>query len=152
MDVEPDIELGPVGKREDADALARFHSAVKQVPYLGKVVAGFPLSIFSAEGIIPLFCAGAFFVTPGAAKSSIKPAGAERIQQRCGFEQFAAALSSQTKGVSPIIESALVGVYDQSEAQFLRLGIAKLNHLLKLVAGVNVQQRERNRFGMKGLL
>jgi hypothetical protein len=43
VDVLPHVELGPVGQREHADALARVDLAVVEVPQLGALVLRVPL-------------------------------------------------------------------------------------------------------------
>src|SRR5262245_66321796 len=44
MDVVPDVELGPVGKREDADALALISPTVVDIPKLRALILRVPLS------------------------------------------------------------------------------------------------------------
>src|SRR5436309_67393 len=43
-DVLPDVELGPVGEREDAQVLARAEARVVEAPELGPLVARVPLT------------------------------------------------------------------------------------------------------------
>ena len=42
-----------------------------------------------------------------------------------------------------VLHALLVGMHDEIEAEPLRLGVAKLDHLAELPGGVDVQQRER---------
>ena len=49
LDVAPDVELGPVGDRERAHALAAPHDRVEQVPDLRPLVARLPLAELVAE-------------------------------------------------------------------------------------------------------
>ena len=45
VDVLPDVDLGPVRQRKDADALAGPDAAVQQVPQLGPLVLRIPLAL-----------------------------------------------------------------------------------------------------------
>src|SRR4029453_16136452 len=58
-DVLPDVELGPVRDREDADVLAFADARVVEVPQLGPLHARVPLAEVVAEGEDPLLRAAA---------------------------------------------------------------------------------------------
>ena len=49
VDVLPDVELGPVGEREDADGFALVDLGVVEVPQLRPLVLGVPLAELVAE-------------------------------------------------------------------------------------------------------
>src|SRR4029077_13186168 len=66
-DVLPDIELGPVRDREDADVLALADSRVVEVPELGPLHARVPLAEVVPEGEDPLLRAAALLVAPRSA-------------------------------------------------------------------------------------
>src|SRR5262252_7471333 len=70
-DVLPDVQLGPVGKRKDADMLAGPDPAVQQPPQLGPLQLGIPLTELVAEGEYSLLRAGLFFVAPRSAKGAV---------------------------------------------------------------------------------
>ena len=92
VDVVPDVELGPVREREDADALARSDAAVEQVPQLGPLVLRIPLALGVAEREDALLGARALLVAPRAAERRVEVARLERVEQRLGLQQAAAAL------------------------------------------------------------
>src|SRR6185369_16438963 len=50
VDVLPDIQLGPVGEREDTDTFPRLDTGVVQVPKLRALVLGVPAVVGAAEG------------------------------------------------------------------------------------------------------
>ena len=72
MDVVPDVELGPVGEREDADAFAGPDAAVKERPELGALILGVPLAGGVAEGEDALLGAGFLFVAARAAEGCVE--------------------------------------------------------------------------------
>src|SRR5205823_1431691 len=65
-DVVPDVGLGPVGQREDADLLARAVPAVVEVPQLGPLTPRLPLPESVAQAEDPLLSPGAFLVAAAA--------------------------------------------------------------------------------------
>ena len=86
MDVVPDIELGPVGEREDADAFAGADAAVEEGPQFGALVFRIPLASGVAEGEDALLGAGFFFVAARAAKGSVEAVSAKAVEEGLGFE------------------------------------------------------------------
>ena len=78
--------------------------------------------------------------------------GLERVEQRLGLEQPAAALRADEERLRAVGDRFLVGVDDQPRADLPRVPVAELDHLAELVGRVDVQQRERNRPGVERLL
>ena len=74
VDVLPDVEFGPVGEREDADALALIDAAVVEVPQFGALVLGVPLAEGVAEGVDALLGARFLFVAARAAEGRVEAA------------------------------------------------------------------------------
>ena len=72
VDVLPDVELGPVREREDADALALVDLAVVEVPQLGPLVLRVPLVELVAEGVDALLGARLLLVAAGAAERGVE--------------------------------------------------------------------------------
>ena len=72
VDVVPDVDLGPVREREDADALARADAAVQQVPELRPLVLRIPLALRVAEREDALLGARALLVAPRAAERRVE--------------------------------------------------------------------------------
>jgi hypothetical protein len=152
LDVAPDVDLGPVREREDADALARPDAAVQELPELRSLVLGIPLPVGVAKREDPFLGARALLVAPRAAESGVEVAGLERVEQRLGFQRAAAGLGPHKERLRPVSDRLGVGVDDQPGADLGRVPIAELDHLAELVRGVDVQQRERNGPRMKRLL
>ncbi len=152
MDVVPDVQLGPVGERKDADALALIEAAVVQVPEFGPLVLGVPLAEGVAEAVDALLGARFLFVAPRAAEGRVEVARAESVEQGARLQQAAALLSSQAERAGAVVDGLPIGVDDQPDADFRAESVAELDHLLELVSGVDVQQGKRDRAGVKGLL
>ncbi len=85
VDVLPDVHLGPVGKREDADAFAGVDARVVEVPKLGALVLGIPLAGTIAEGVDAFLGAGFFFVAARAAEGRGEAVVAQGVEQRLWF-------------------------------------------------------------------
>ena len=113
VDVVPHVELGPVGKRKHADALALVDAAVEEVPQLGPLVLGVPLAEAVAEGIDALLGARFFLVAARAAESRVEAACAERVQQGARLQQPAALLRAQAERAGAVVDGLAIGVHDQ---------------------------------------
>ncbi len=153
MDVVPDVELGPVGKREDADALAFVDAAVVEVPEFGPLILGVPL----AEGV-----AEASRRAPWRAISLRRGARRRmprRSRPRAGASSRARVFSRpqhfwvpRRNGIGAVVDGLLL-VWTISLAPIsAQKLVAELDHFLELVGGVDVQQGKRNRAGVEGLL
>ena len=125
---------------------------VEQVPELGALALRIPLAVRVADREDALLRARAFLVAPGAADGRVEVAGLQRVEQRLRLQQAAAALRADLERLRAVGDRFLVGVDDQPRADGLGHLVAELDHLAELVGGVDVQQRERNRPGIEGLL
>ena len=153
VDVLPDVELGPVRQREDADALARVEPAVEVVPQLR------PLPLWDPTG--PAGRA-ARTLAPWPA---IAPRRGERRRTRrrslpsCSASSSARVLSSPQQRCVPTangwVPSAIAASFVCTISRaptWCGVPVAELDHLAELVGRVDVQQRERNRPGIERLL
>ena len=102
LDVLPDVELGPVGERKNADGFALVHAAVKEVPQLRPLILGVPLPEGIAEGIDPLLGARLLFVAARAAESRVEAARRQGVEQGAGLQQAATFLRSQAKRIGAV--------------------------------------------------
>ncbi len=152
VDVLPDVHLGPIGKRKDAQALARMNARVKQIPQFGPLVLGIPLALFVAERKDALLGARFLLVAPCAADGRVETALPQAVEKSLCLQQAAAALGAQPERVRAIVDGFAIGVDDQLCADFGGVAIAKFDHLAKLVGGVDVQQREGDRRRVESLL
>src|SRR2546429_3284562 len=88
-DVLPDVELGPVGQREDADVLAAADAPVVDVPQLGALVARVPAAEVVAEREDALLGPRALLVAARAAERGVEPVLLDRVEQRYGLQPVA---------------------------------------------------------------
>src|SRR6185437_14916744 len=75
FDVLPDVEFGPVRERKDANVLPLVDPRIVDVPELGALIFGVPLTEFVAEGVNAFLGAGFFLVAARAAKSRVVAPG-----------------------------------------------------------------------------
>src|SRR3546814_2111097 len=78
-DVLPDVELGPVRDREDADALALRLAGVVEVPQFGALLLGIPAVRRRAEGENAFLGAALFLVAARAAEGDVETVEVERL-------------------------------------------------------------------------
>ena len=71
--------------------------------------------------------------------------GAEAVEEGLGFEVSAAALGAEFDGVGAVGEGFFVAPDDELEAEFGGVTVAEFEHLAEFIAGIDVEQRERNR-------
>jgi hypothetical protein len=88
-DIGPDVELGPIGQRENPDVLALMVAPVVQVPQLGTLRLRVPLAELVAEREHPLLGARLLLVTASAAERGVELVLADRPQQRDGLHRVA---------------------------------------------------------------
>src|SRR4051812_17912519 len=84
-DVLPHVELGPVGQREHADALAPALADIVQRPQLGPLALGVPAVVFVAEAEDALLGPALLLVPAGAAERRVEPVFVERLLQPLGL-------------------------------------------------------------------
>jgi hypothetical protein len=76
----------------------------------------------------------------------------QRIQQRLGLQQPAAALRIQRDRIRARCNRRLIPPHQQLRADGACHRIAERQHLRELESGIDVQQREGNRSGKEGFL
>ena len=155
LDVVPDVELGPVGEREHADVLAAPDPPVVEVPELGALRARVPLAEVVAEGEDALLRAGALLVAAGAAERGVEAALLDRVEQRLRLQPVArradlvlVPLLADAAGVDRVLDPG----GDQALAELADAALDVLHDLREVVAGVHVEDREREPAGAERLL
>src|SRR5437016_6059421 len=116
VDIEPDIQLGPIRKWEDTNAFTRPELAVEQSPYFGTLIFGVPLALGVTKRVDPLFGPRPFFVASRAANGSIEAALLQGGQHRLGLQKLAAPLRSQAERIGPFRQGFFVSVNDQARS------------------------------------
>jgi hypothetical protein len=142
VDVQPHVELGPVGQREHADALAGVDLAVVEVPELGALVLGVPLHLLVAKRVHALLGAGLLLVAAGPAEGGVVAPGLERLDQGLGLHGGAVLGGREVEGVHALGEGLLVGVDDEVEAVLAAEAVAIVEEVAKVPGGVDVEEGE----------
>src|SRR6478736_3786538 len=151
-DVLPDVELGPVAQREDADVLAAVDAPVVEVPQLGTLALGVPRAEVVAEGHDPLLGARALLIAPGAAERRVEAVLADRVEQRRRLQPVARGARAGLLDHAPGVDRLLHGGDDQALAELGHAAVAELEDLREVVPGVDVHEREREPRGAERLL
>ena len=89
QDILPDIHLGPVGDGEDTEVLAHGLTTIEDIPQLGTLILGIPLSELIAMTEETLFSARFLFITACSAYSSVEVVLFEGVQQRGSLQLIA---------------------------------------------------------------
>jgi hypothetical protein len=140
VDVLPDVELGPVGDREDPDLLALVDLGVVEVPELGSLVLGIPAMLRVAEGEDPLLGAGLLLVAAAAAERGVEAVLVERLLEGAEVHDVGVLLGPVRERADPIGEALLVDVDDHIEAELLDdVLVAELVHRLEVPGRVDME-------------
>src|SRR5262249_34170056 len=151
MDVEPDVELGPVGEREDAQALAFALAAVVEPPGLDALALGVPAMLRVAQRKYALLGARALLVAARAAESGIEAVQVERLAQRLRLHDVGVKLRAVGDWRNAALEPVRVGVNDEVEPELAHARVAERDHLAKFPGGVDVEKREGRLRGIERL-
>src|SRR5262249_22341422 len=129
MDVEPDVELGPVGEREDAQALAFALAAVVEPPGLDALALGVPAMLRVAQRKYALLGARALLVAARAAESGIEAVQVERLAQRLRLHHVGVKLRAVGDRRNAALEPVRIGVNDEVEPELAHARVAERDHL-----------------------
>ena len=116
MDVQPDVQLRPIRKREDANALPFVDFRIENVPKLRPLIFRIPLPVHVTKRINSFFRSRLLFVSPRSAECRVEPAFRKCIQQRFRLQEPATFLRSQQEGIGARFERFPVLVHDQFRA------------------------------------
>ena len=116
---------------------------VEDVPQLGALVLGVPLAEVVAQADDPLLGAGLLLVAPAAAEDAVEAVPGDGVEQRLGLQRVAGAVGplAQPAVVDPVLHRGDL----EAQPEPLDGGVAVGEHLGEVVAGVDVQHRERDR-------
>src|SRR3954469_23289551 len=144
-DVLPDVELGPVAEREDADVLALADAPVVDAPQLRALAARVPLAEVVAEAEDPLLRAGALLVAARPAERGVEAVLLDGVEQRRRLQPVARRARAGLLDDAPAVDRLLHRGDDQPLAERGDAAVAELDDLGEVVARVHVHERERER-------
>ena len=142
QDVAPDIALGPIGEREDARGLARAEPAIQKPPHFGALLARVPAVARRAEGEHALLRPARLLVAPCAADGAVEAMRIERLLQALRFHHIGVERGRVIDGVDVIREPLRVHMHDQLQPELVHRPVAERDHVARLPAGIDVQQRK----------
>src|SRR3954453_20239066 len=151
-DVLPDVKLGPVAEREQADVLAAPDAPVVDAPQLGELAAGGPLTEGVGEGEDPLLRARPRLVVARPAERGVEAVLLDRVEQRRRLQAVARRARPGLLDDPAVVDRLLHGGDDQPLAELGDTAVAELDDLGEVVARVHVHERERERRRAEGLL
>src|SRR6185503_6447649 len=151
-DVLPDVELGPVADREDAHVLALLDPPVVKAPELGSLVARVPAAERVAVTEDPLLCAGLFLIAPSAAEKGVEAVLGDRVEQGDGLKAVARRVVTRLLFHPSEVARGLDGRDDEPLAELFDAPVAERERFREVVAGVDVDDREREAAGTERLL
>ena len=119
MDVLPDVELGPVGERKDADALALVLARVVEAPELRALLLRVPAVLRRAEREDALLGARLLLVAARAAERRVEAVLVERLLQALRLPDVGVDRGAVRERIDALRERLRVDVDDELEAELL---------------------------------
>ena len=141
LGVGPDVGLGPMQDRMDAQMRARRRRGVELVPEFRRLIAHVPSAFGAARREHALLGAGGFLVAANAGDQAVEAVFGERQLQPFGLARGGARGRRQGR-IDGVDRRA--GLDLEIELPFLAVAIAERVHLGKFLAGVDMQGRERH--------
>ena len=140
----PDVELGPVRQREDAEVLAALVTAVVEPPQLRPLVLRVPLTELVAVAEHALLGPRSLLVATGPAEDGVEAVLGDRVEQRDGLQRVAAGTRTGVFDDPSGVDRILHRRDDELDSELLHGAIAELDQLGEVVTGVDVHDRERD--------
>ena len=144
-DVLPDIEFRPVGQGKHPDVLALAVRWVVQVPQLGSLDGGIPLAELVPEAEDPLLGPGLLLVVAGSPEHGVETLLLDGPQQGEGLQAVAAGLRTGLLDDPAGVDVVLHAAHHQANPHFGHGQISEDDHVLEVVPGVDVHDREGQR-------
>ena len=130
--------------------LAGVDAAVVEAPQLGALHLRVPLAELVAVGVDALLGAGLLLVAAATAERGGETFLLDGVQQGADLEPVAAGLAVVHD--DPVLDRLLDARDDQANTQSADPGVPAREHLGEVVAGVDLQDRERDLGRVEGLL
>jgi hypothetical protein len=139
-DVLPDVELGPVRQREDADRFALGDLRVEDLPHLGALVLRVPAVLGVAEGEDALLGPALFLVAACAAEGSVEAVPVERLAQPDRLHHVGVHVRAVAQRADAVAHALFVDVDEKLEPQLGGHRVAEGDHLAELPGRVDMQE------------
>ena len=119
------------------------HGALVELPQLGALALGVPLTEGVAEGEHPLLGPGLVLVPTGPAEGGVEPVGVDGVEQGGRLQAVAHAARARV-GHPALVDRFLDAGHEQPGPDRLHLGVPVGEDLGEVVARVDVHDRERD--------
>ncbi|MCG3778733.1 MAG: hypothetical protein JW388_1458 [Nitrospira sp.] len=139
VDVEPDIQFGPVRQRKDSNALPFVEPRVIEIPKFGALTLRIPSVVAIAKTKDALLGTTLLFVAARTADGCIVASRIERLPQRLGLHHIRMHLAAVREWRDPLPQPFLIGVDPQVDSQPLDRRVSKRNHLAELPCRIDMQ-------------
>src|SRR3984893_9345484 len=143
MEVDPDVELGPVRERKHADALAFPFAPIVKPPRLGALPFRIPAMLGIPKGEHALLGARALFIAPGAAERYVEPILVERLTQGLCLHDVGVHFGAVADRADAPGQALPIGMHDEPKSKLAGTTIAERDHLAEFPGRIDMQQRER---------
>ena len=150
-DVLPDVHLGPVAEREDAEVLAEVFAAVEDVPKLGALVLRVPLAEFVAVGEEAFLRSGLLFIATTTTEAGVELMLLDGVEQGDGLQLVAGGVVAFFFLHAAFVDGFLHEANDEIGTDFLHKPVTVFHGLREVVAGIDVEELEGQTGGIKGL-
>src|ERR1700730_5349753 len=143
MEVDPNVELGPVRERKHADALAFPFAPVVKAPRLGPLPFRIPAVLGIPKRKHALLGARALFIAPGTAERYVELILVERLTQGLCLHDVGVQLAAVADPADAAGQGSLIGMEDEPKAKLAYMTSAERDHLAEFPGRNDMQQRER---------
>ena len=142
--VHPDVHLGKIGQRKNAEVLTRVVTTVEEVPQLRTLVLRVPLAEIVAVGKKALLGAGLLFVAPATAEARGEFVLLDRVEQSHRLQRIARSVGAFLLLDPTLVDRILDMADDQPRPEFFGERVPVSDGLGKIMAGIDMEERKRN--------
>src|SRR5580698_10037101 len=139
MDVLPDIELSPIGQREDANAFTLALAGIIDIPEFRTLIFRIPALVGGTKRKDALLGAGLFLIAACAAECDIEAVLRERLLQSLRLPKVGMQ-AAVIEGVDAPSHGVRILMHDELHAAARRDIVAHFVHGAKLPARIHVQE------------
>ncbi len=151
LDIHPDVHLGEVGERKDAEVFAGILAAVEKVPKFGALIFRVPLAEVIAVGEEAFLGAGLFLFAAAAAEAGVILVLLDGIEQGDGLEFVTRGVGALFLDHAAGVDGLLDQAYDETGADHVHELVAICHRFGEIVTRIDVDQREGHAGGPEGL-
>src|SRR6202051_3651915 len=151
MEVDPDVELGPVRERKHADALAFPFAPIVKPPRLGALPFRIPAMLGIPKGKHALLGTRALFIAPGTAERHVEPILVQRLTQGLCLHDIGVQFGAVADRADAPRQALLIGMHYEPKSKLVDTTIAERDHLAEFPGRIDVLQRERDLRSIKRL-